>query len=238
MTLIRSTLFNVFLILITLILGIVGLPLVFGPRRSVCRLRDCWIALVLTVLRWTVGLTHRVEGLENLPAGAYMVASKHQSAWETLALHTIFRDPAIVLKRELLKLPILGYYIRKVGMVPIDRSGRGVALKSMMSAARRWSAVHRPILIFPQGTRIAPGRKEPYHSGVFAIYRTLGVPVVPVALDSGLFWPRQAFLKRPGTITVQILPAIPKGLERREFMTTLERVIETASEELVPSKVD
>lgn len=238
MTLMRSTLFNVFLILITLILGIVGLPFLLGPRKWVCRLRDLWISLVLAVLRWTVGLTHRVEGLENLPPGAYMVASKHQSAWETLALHTIFRDPAIVLKRELLKLPILGYYIRRVGMVPIDRTGRGVALKSMMGAARKWSAVHRPILIFPQGTRIAPGMKESYHSGVFAIYRTLGLPVVPVALNSGLFWPRQAFLKRPGMITVRILPAIPKGLERREFMTTLERVIETASDELLVLGVD
>jgi 1-acyl-sn-glycerol-3-phosphate acyltransferase len=227
MIVIRSTIFNIALVLVTLVLGILGLPLVLGPRRWICGLRDFWIRLVLWLLKVTVGLSHRVEGLEYLPKGAFMVASKHQSAWETLALHTIFQDPSIVLKQELLKLPVLGFYISKVGMVPIDRGAGGAALKSMMAAARKASGDGRPVLIFPQGTRVAPGDDAPYHSGVFALYRALNCPVVPVALNSGTFWSRQAFFKRPGVITVRILPTLPRGMDRKTFMHDLETTIET-----------
>jgi 1-acyl-sn-glycerol-3-phosphate acyltransferase len=232
MIFLRSTVFNILLVLITLLLGILGLPLVLGPRRWVCGLRDFWIRIVLAILKVTVGLSHRVEGIENLPTGPFMVASKHQSAWETLALHTIFSDPSIVLKRELLKLPVLGFYIAKVGMVPIDRGAGGSALKYMITEARRASGAGRPILIFPQGTRVAPGEDVPYHSGVFALYRALDCPVVPVALNSGSFWSRQAFFKRPGTITVRILPTMKRGIDRKTFMKSLEDTIETATREI------
>lgn len=232
MILIRSTLFNIALVLVTLVLGILGLPLVLGPRRWVCWLRDFWIGLVLALLKITVGLSHRVEGVENLPKGPIMVASKHQSAWETLALHRIFADPSIVLKHELLKLPVLGFYISKVGMVPIDRGAGGSALKSMITEARKASGAGRPILIFPQGTRVSPGASASYHSGVFALYRALDCPVVPVALNSGSFWSRQAFFKRPGTITVRILPTMPRGMDRKTFMKDLEVTIETATAEI------
>ena len=232
MIFIRSTIFNIALILVTLVLGILGLPLVLGPRRWVCGLRDFWIRLVLHLLRWTVGLSHRVEGLENVPKGNFMVASKHQSAWETLALHTIFADPSIVLKLELLKLPVLGFYITKLGMVPIDRAAGGSALKSMIGAARKAAGDGRPVLIFPQGTRVSPGGEAPYHSGVFALYRALDCPVVPVALNSGTFWSRHAFFKRPGVITVRILPPMQRGLDRKAFMKDLEATIETATQAL------
>jgi 1-acyl-sn-glycerol-3-phosphate acyltransferase len=232
MIFIRSTIFNIALILVTLVIGILGLPLLLGPRRWVCGLRDLWIRLVLHLLRWTVGLSHRVEGLEHLPKGTFMVASKHQSAWETLALHTIFADPSIVLKRELLKLPVLGFYIAKIGMVPIDRAAGGSALKSMIGAARKAAGDGRPVLIFPQGTRVSPGGEAPYYSGVFALYRALDCPVVPVALNSGTFWSRHAFFKRPGVITVRILPPLPRGLDRKVFMKDLEAAIETATHAL------
>tara|TARA_Y100000588_G_scaffold394328_1_gene514208 strand:+ start:5685 stop:6212 length:528 start_codon:yes stop_codon:yes gene_type:complete len=173
-----------------------------------------------------------VEGWEGQSVNRVLVASKHQSAWETLALHLIFFDPAIVLKRELLRLPILGWFIAKVGMVPIDRSGGGVALKTMLMAARKWSDAGRPIIIFPQGTRVAIDESIKYHSGVFAVYKALNIPVVPVALNSGRFWPRQAFVKRPGVITVKLLDVIKPGLNRQEFMSTLESSIETATKEL------
>jgi 1-acyl-sn-glycerol-3-phosphate acyltransferase len=232
MILIRSTLFNISAFVVTILLGILGMPLVLGPRRWVCGLRDFWIRLVLELLKGTVGLSHRVEGQENLPKGPFMVASKHQSAWETLALHMVFDDPSIVLKRELLKLPVLGFYISKVGMVPIDRGAGGSALKYMITEARKASGAGRPILIFPQGTRVAPGGEGAYHSGVFALYRALDCPVVPVALNSGNFWSRQAFFKRPGTITVRILPVMPRGIDRKTFMKDLETTIETATREI------
>ncbi len=234
MILLRSALFNLLLVSTTAILGVLGLPLLALDRRHVCRLRDAWIRLELALLRATAGLEHRVEGVEHLPAdGRCLVASKHQSAWETLALHTLFPDPAIVLKRELLRLPLLGWYFRKVGMVPIDRSAGAAALRRMTAEARRLSAAGRPIAIYPQGTRVAPGADAPYRPGVYALYRALGVPAVPVALDSGRFWPRLSFAKRPGTITVRILPPIPPGLDRRAFMARLEDAIETASRELL-----
>jgi 1-acyl-sn-glycerol-3-phosphate acyltransferase len=232
MIFLRSTLFNIALMSVTLVLGILGLPLVLGPRRWVCRLRDFWIRLVLWLLKVTVGLSHRVEGIENIPKGPFMVASKHQSAWETLALHTIFDDPSIVLKHELLKLPVLGFYISKVGMVPIDRGAGGSALKHMIAEARKASGNGRPVMIFPQGTRVAPGAEAPYHSGVFALYRALNCPVVPVALNSGSFWSRQAFFKRPGLITVRVLPVMPRGMDRKAFMSELESTIETATREI------
>ena len=232
MVIIRSAIFNCLLISTIIIIGILALPLLLGPRSWVCCVRDAWIKFVMFLLRVIVGLDYRVEGLEVLSVSRFLVASKHQSAWETLALHLIFVDPAIVLKRELLRLPILGWFIAKVGMVPIDRSGGGGALKTMLMAARKWNNAGRPIIIFPQGTRVAIDESPKYHSGVFAVYKALDIPVVPVALNSGKFWPRQAFVKRPGVITVKLLDTIKPGLNRREFMRILEKSIETATKEL------
>ncbi|MBT5912985.1 1-acyl-sn-glycerol-3-phosphate acyltransferase [Rhodospirillaceae bacterium] len=230
MILIRSAIFNFILVLTILLMGLLAFPLLIGSRKRVCWLRDRWVKFILFSLKIVVGLDYRVEGLENLPKGRFMVASKHQSAWETLALHLIFPDPSIVLKKELLKLPILGRFIEKVGMVPIDRSGRASALKSMLIAARKWANIGRPIIIFPQGTRVTAGEKHNYHSGVFAVYRALKVPVVPVALNSGMFWSRKAFIKKPGIITVRVLSYIRPGMDRKEFMEKLEDVIETETE--------
>ena len=230
MILIRSAIFNFILVLTILLMGLLAFPLLIGSRKRVCWLRDRWVKFILFSLKIVVGLDYRVEGLENLPKGRFMVASKHQSAWETLALHLIFPDPSIVLKKELLKLPILGRFIEKVGMVPIDRSGRASALKSMLIAARKWANIGRPIIIFPQGTRVTAGEKHDYHSGVFAVYRALKVPVVPVALNSGTFWSRKAFIKKPGIITVRVLSYIRPGMDRKEFMEKLEDVIETETE--------
>ena len=233
MIFIRSTLFNTALVVSILVLGTLGLPLLVLDRRHVCRLRQFWVRGVLTLLRMTVGLDHQVEGLANVPHGRFIVAAKHQSAWETLALHLVFDDPAIVLKRELLHLPLLGWYMLKVGMVPIDRKSGASALRRMTEAARFWSGTGRPILVFPQGTRVPWGQSARYHPGIFSVYRALGIPVVPVALDSGRYWPRLSWRKYPGRITVRILPAIDAGLGRRAFMQRLETEIETATASIV-----
>ena len=239
MLFLKSVAFNALLVGSTLVLGIIGLPLLLVDRRWCCRLRDLWIRILLGGLRVLVGLDWRVEGREHLPASPrILVAAKHQSAWETLALHVLFPDPAFVMKRELLRLPLIGWYMTRVGMVPINRSGGANALRIMIAAARTLSDAGRPVVIFPQGTRVRPGTDAPYYIGLFAVYRALGVPVVPVALNSGHFWPRQAFIKRPGTITVRLLPAIEPGLERSEFMHRVRCVIEDASDALaVPAPV-
>ena len=233
MLLLNSVAFNLLLVVTTVVLGLPGLLLLPLDRRWCCRLRDLWIRILLAGLRATVGLGFRVEGREHLPdAPRFLVAAKHQSAWETLALHLVLPDPAFVMKRELLRLPIIGWYMAKVGMVPIDRSGGARALRAMIAAAHRVSATGRPIVVFPQGTRVAPGADAPYHSGLYAVYRALDVPVVPLALNSGYFWPRQAFVKKPGTVTIRLLPAIEPGLERSEFMRRVRTEIETASRAL------
>ena len=233
MIFLRSLIFNIILMLSIVLIGLLSLPMLLGPRAGVAFIRDIWIKLIIGVLRVVVGLGHEVNGLENLPKQNIIIAAKHQSAWETLALHLIFKDPAIILKKELLRLPILGWFIAKVGMVPINRSGGGGALKSMIEVAKRWSDSGRPIIIFPQGTRVGVDEKLRYHPGVFAIYKALDLPVVPVALNSGVFWPKQSFTKRAGIIRLEIIEAIPPGLKRKEFMDLLELKIEQTSKNLL-----
>ncbi|UUX51215.1 1-acyl-sn-glycerol-3-phosphate acyltransferase [Nisaea acidiphila] len=226
MTAFRATLFNVLFYIFTPIIGLLALPAFLGPRSWVCWVRDAWCRGTLALLALTVGLRWRIEGTEHLPQGPCLVACKHQSAWETIALQLFCPDPAIVLKQELLKLPVVGWYFRKVGMVPIDRSAGAGALKLMVKAAEERAAEGRPVVIFPQGTRVAPGDERAYHPGVYALYRALGLPAVPIALNSGKFWAKDSFIKYPGTIDVRVLAPIPPGLDRKSFMSRLEAAIE------------
>ena len=192
-----------------------------------------WAAGALGLLAWTVGLRHEIRGVENLPAGAAIIALKHQSAWDTVILPVMFRHPAIVIKHELAWLPIYGWYAVRAGGIPIDRGAGASALKRMLVRAKRAVAEGRPIAIFPEGTRTAVGARLPYHPGVAALYTQLGVPLVPVAVNSGVFWGRRSFLKFPGRIVLEILPAIAPGQPRREVMVELEARIEAATARLV-----
>ena len=228
----RATLFNTLFYTLTPIVGLLLLPACLGPRSWVCAVRDAWSRSVITLLGLVVGLRWRLTGRERMPDGPVLIACKHQSAWETIALQLFCRDPAIVLKQELLKLPVIGWYFRRVGMVPIDRSAGAGALKLMVKAAEERVAEGRPVVIFPQGTRVAPGAEQAYHPGVFALYRALNLPVVPIALNSGQFWARESFMKYPGVIDVHILEPIPPGLDRKTFMARLEEVIETETGKL------
>lgn len=217
----------------TLAMGLASLPLYPLPRRAMVALSGAWVAGVLAILSATCGLRHRVTGRGNLPGGACIVASKHQSAWETFAFALLLRDPAIVLKTSLLWIPFYGWALARIGMIGIDRGAGARALRRLTAKATRRAADGRPILVFPEGTRVAPGTKRPYHPGVYALYRALDVPVVPVALNSGLFWPRRKLVKRPGTIAVEFLPPIAPGLDRGAFMAELETRIEGATERLL-----
>jgi 1-acyl-sn-glycerol-3-phosphate acyltransferase len=229
----RAFVFNVGFYLWTALSGLCATPLLLGPRRRVMWFGRLWAVGSLHLLRWTVGLTHEVRGIELLPKGPVIIAMKHQSAWDTLALPIVFDDPAIVIKRELAWLPIYGWYALRAGAIPVDRGGGASALKHMVARARKAAAEGRPIAIFPEGTRTAVGAKRPYHPGVAAFYTQLGLPLLPVAVNSGLFWSRRAFLKRPGRIIVEILPVIPPGLPRRAVMAELETRIEDATRLLV-----
>jgi 1-acyl-sn-glycerol-3-phosphate acyltransferase len=192
-----------------------------------------WARGTMALLRWTVGLAWEVRGREHLPPGAAIVAMKHQSAWDTIVLPLVFADPAVVLKRELLWIPFYGWYAGRAAAIPVDRGAGAAALRRMLAAAQGPVREERPIVIFPEGTRTAVGQRKPYHPGVAALYRQLGLPLVPVAVNSGLFWGRRAFLKRPGRIVAEILPAVSAGLDRRTALAELERRIEDATARLV-----
>jgi len=233
MILLRSLAFQAALYLFTAVMAILGLPVLLLPRRSASRFGCGWAAAVLKICAWTVGLSHELRGAENLPEGPSLIAVKHQSAWDTFAVAAIFDDPAIVLKQELIWVPFYGWYLWKAGMIAVDRKAGAGALRRLVAAGERAAARGRPIVIFPEGTRTAPGTRRPYHPGVAALYRQLGLPLVPVAVNSGLYWGRRHFLKRPGRIIVEILPPIPPGGDRRAVMAELETRIEGATERLV-----
>lgn len=191
-----------------------------------------WARFCLWMLKWCVGTTYRVEGKENLPESPFIIASKHQSAWETMAFNHIFPKTSFVLKKELSYFFPLNLYMSHSQMIPLDRQGSN-ALKVMIQKAKNVLVQKRTVVIFPEGTRSAVGHKVPYKRGIYVFYKHLNCPVVPVALNSGVFWKRRGFLKYPGTIIVKILPAIQPGLDQQTFMDRLERDIEENSLKIV-----
>jgi 1-acyl-sn-glycerol-3-phosphate acyltransferase len=234
----RAFAFNLALFLWTAIFGTLGLPLLLAPRPVAMRFGRVWAQGVLALLRVIVGLDHEVRGRDRLPRasrpgsswpGACLIAMKHQSAWDALILPIVLGDPAVVVKRELLFLPYYGWYMARAGAIVIDRRAGAGALRSMVAAARTIAAAGRPIVIFPQGTRASPGARVPYQPGVAALYQALDLPIVPAAVNSGMFWGRRSFLKRPGRIVIEFLDPLPPGLPRRRFMAELEARIETAT---------
>ncbi|HUZ71842.1 MAG TPA: lysophospholipid acyltransferase family protein [Stellaceae bacterium] len=233
MILLRSLLFQLLFYLLTAVMGVAGLPLLLLPGRWAMRYGTVWSRAVLALLEAVVGLSFEVRGQNNLPEGAALIAMKHQSAWDTFAAPVIFAHPVIVMKRELGWIPIYGWYVLKAGMIPIDRGAGPGALRTMVAAAAPAVAAGRPIIIFPEGTRTAVGAPPAYQPGVYALYRQLRLPLVPVAVNSGMFWGRRSFFKRPGRIVVEILPPLAPGGERRAVMAALETAIETATARLV-----
>lgn len=232
MTFVRSALFNLVFYLWTMLISIVALPLLVS-RSATIWISGVWAIVSLFLLRLIVGLSYEVRGLNNLPKGTAIVAFKHQSAWDAIALWVLLDEPAIVLKRSLAQIPVFGWYMRRGKAIIIDREAGAKALRPMVAAARSAAAAGRPIAIFPEGTRALVGALASYQPGVAALYMQLGLPLVPVALNSGLFWSRRSFLKHPGRIVVQFLPAIEPGLDRRHVLFELERRIEQATALLV-----
>lgn len=233
MTGLRSLLFNIAFYVNAFLFLTIGTPFHVAPRKWAIRALQAWGSASVFLLRIICGVKMEVRGRENLPKGAVLVASKHQSAWESFALLPLLDDPAVVLKRELVWIPLYGWFIPKFRMIPVEREAGASALRRMMAAAKEAAGLGRQILIFPEGTRKAPGDPPDYKPGVAALYGGLGLPCVPVALNSGLYWPRRRFMRYPGTIIVEFLPALPAGLPRREFLKRLEEAIETATAKLV-----
>lgn len=194
-----------------------------------------WNRIVSAFMSFFLQLRYRVQGREHLPLGqGYILASKHQSTWETLSLNEIIPYSVFFFKRSLLHVPFAGWFLWKIGMIPVSRDKN----QKMFACAYQMAIVEkRSLILFPEGTRTPPGKSQPYHTGIYNIYRYLGIPVVPVALNSGFFWPRRTFFKKAGTIDLVFLPPILPGLSKKEFMETLSASIEGKSQELLEQAI-
>jgi 1-acyl-sn-glycerol-3-phosphate acyltransferase len=230
---VRSLVFNVLFYVNLALFVVLGAEFFLAPRKIAIRALQTWGRSSLWLARVLCGIKMEVRGRENIPEGAALVASKHQSTWETFALLPLVDDPAVVLKHELSWFPFFGWFIFKFRMIRVKRSAGSAALKRMIADAREAAKANRQIVIFPEGTRRAIEAEPDYKPGTAALYLALGLSCVPVALNSGLYWPRRKLLRFPGTVIVEFLPAIPAGLPRKEFSAKLQSAIESATKRLV-----
>lgn len=223
MAAVRSLLFVLVFYPGTVLAVLIALAMALFGRRPLRRVSNAWALFHRACAAGILGVRTRIEGA--IPQGAVIVAAKHQSMFETLEMMVLLRDPAVVLKHQLADIPLFGRVTRLYGVIPVDREGGGAALRRMMRAAGEAIAENRPIVIFPEGTRVAPGEQPPLQPGFAGLYRALNLPVVPVALDSGRLWPRRRFVKRAGTVTMRFGATIPAGLPRGEAEAAVHRAI-------------
>jgi 1-acyl-sn-glycerol-3-phosphate acyltransferase len=229
----RSILFNFLFYLNLIVHMIVALPTLVLPHQVLREFIRSYCRTSLWLLRVISGIGVEWRDLDKIPGGACIVACKHQSLWETFALYAVLREPIYILKRELMWIPLFGWYTWKAGLIPVDRSAGLSALSRMTARAQKALGLGRQLVIFPEGTRRPPGAEPIYKPGVAFLYSKTGVPCVPLALNSGLFWPRRSLRRRPGTILVQALDPIPAGLDRKVFFARLQNDLEAATARLV-----
>ena len=233
MLILRSVIFNLLFYLNLLGLLVAALPTLLMPRPAILSVARLWARMNSWLLRAICGITAEFRGLEKIPPGPLIVACKHQSLWETFALVPLFADPAYIMKRELMWIPFFGWYTWKAGMIAVDRGRGSQALPEMNAGVRRELARNRQVIIFPEGTRRAAGAQPRYKQGVAHLYLETGVACLPIALNSGLFWPRRSMRRRPGTIRVEVLDPIPPGLDKTVFFERLQAAIENATARLL-----
>lgn len=233
MLVIRSLVFNVVFYLNLIIQMLVQSPVYFFlPRKLAMKVLKNWCNSTNWLHKIIVGTHMEVRGVENIPEGGFIIAAKHQSLWDFYAILPLFEDPAYILKRELMWIPLFGWYVAKTRMIPINRGKRGRALKEMTKLAKVKVAEGRQILIYPEGTRRTPGAEPVYKYGVARMYSELNCPVLPIALNSGLYWPRRKFMRYPGTVRVNILKPIMPGMDEATFQAELQNRIENSCIEL------
>jgi 1-acyl-sn-glycerol-3-phosphate acyltransferase len=231
--LLRSALFNLCFFAWSMLTSLIFAPFFILSSQASSMAGAPWAKGTLILARAICGIRYEIRGSEFIRDEPIIYASKHQSAWDTAIFLTLFTWPAYVLKESLLRIPLWGWYLWRMKMIAIDRSAGASSIKHMLKQARQVLADRRPIVIYPEGTRTRPGDPPHYHPGTVALYNQLGVPVVPVALNSGCYWGKNAFLKYPGVIVIEFLPPIPPGLSKDEFRHQLQTTIETASQRLL-----
>jgi 1-acyl-sn-glycerol-3-phosphate acyltransferase len=232
MLVVRSLVFNVFFYVFTALCSVLAMVLAIVWPSRLMKMARLWSLGWLYAYKVICGVGHDVQGGEHVPAGTCIIAMKHQSIWESCAVFAIFARPIFILKSELMWIPIFGWVMKRMGCISIRRGAGRTALASMIRGAREALARGNQIVIFPEGTRSAPGAQPAYKSGVSHLYAALQVSCVPVALNSGSVWPRRRFLRPPGQITVRILPAIPPGSPRQQMLDHLIADVEGACQQL------
>ncbi|TBW33964.1 1-acyl-sn-glycerol-3-phosphate acyltransferase [Siculibacillus lacustris] len=233
MLILRSLAFNAFFYLHTIAWLIGMLPTLLMSKAVTLACVKQWARINRWSLGAIAGVRVEIRGLENVPTTGAIIASKHQSTFETVALLDLFRDPTYVLKRELLRIPLFGRYAQMAEQIAVDRTAGRAALTEMAARAKAEATKGRQIIIYPEGTRRPAGAPPAYKHGVAHLYRELGVPMVPVALNAGLFWGRHQFLRHPGTLVLEFLPAIPPGLPMKVAFAAMCAAIETGSDRLI-----
>lgn len=237
MIFIRAMLFNIFFYGFTIIACLLLWPVVFMSRNVILKTSLFFVNGVEWIERNILGLTFEIRGKENIPEDdTYIVAAKHQSAYETMKLHHLFDDPTIVCKRELLNIPIFGMFLKKIGVIPINRGNKDEAISAIIEGAQQMREKKRPIVIFPQGTRVhvnTTTKDKPYKGGIVKMYKNTDLPILPLALNSGMFWGRNSFIKKPGKVIFEFLPAIESGLPDKKVMKALEDRVEERSHALM-----
>lgn len=229
MLFLRSVIFTVFLYTFTALSSVVAMLIAITRPRSSPAFARWWSLSWLKVYKLVCGVSYEVRGREHLVAGGCVIAMKHQSTWDTFAMFAIFPEPVFVFKSELRFVPFFGYTLLRMGCIPVTRGTGKVALKSMIEGTMAARDRGKQVVIFPEGTRGTIGSEATYKSGVSHLYRAIGGAFVPVALNSGLVWPRRSFLRPAGVITIEVLPTIPAGLNRQEMQARLVDSIESAS---------
>src|SRR6195952_2306563 len=249
---VRSLIFNVLFYLLLAFWVIVGIPTYAMPRSGLMHISRLWARSSVWLMRVVCNIKVEYRGLEKIPPGPLIVASKHQSMWETFALLQFFDQPLFMLKRELKWIPLFGWYLVKSDMIGVNRGAGGRALLAMTRRAGEEVRRGRQLIIFPEGTRTPVDAPPSYKTGVAQVYVDCGVTCLPVAVNSGLFWPRRNFMRYPGTLVVEFLDPLPPGLTRDQFIKQVSTVIDQATSRLgkaarqeqaqlfgrVPSKVD
>ena len=229
----RSLLFTAWVYGLGAVMGLLSLPLLLTPRPMALWVVKLWSRLVMAGLKGIVGVKIEVRGRENLPPGPCLIAAKHQGMFDIIPPFDYLPDPCLVMKKELMVIPVFGWFSAKLGMIVINRQAAAKALRSMVHGATDALAEGRQIIIFPEGTRKAPGEAPDYKPGIAALYRELGVPCIPMGTNSGAIWPAHGMIRYPGTVVFEFLPPIQPGLKRATFMALLEDAVEGASTRLL-----
>lgn len=232
MLFVRSLIFNVFLYVFTAFSSVIAMAIGMCAPQRLPGFARWWSQTWLKVYEAVCGVSYTVVGREHLPEGGCVIVMKHQSTWDTFAMFAVFREPVFVFKSELARIPFFGWSLLRLGCIPVIRGTGKAALDSMIEGTALARSRGKQVVIFPEGTRGAVGATPTYKSGASHMYSAIGGPFVPVALNSGLYWPRHQFLRPPGTITVEILPVIPPDLPRKDMQNRMIEDIETASRRL------